>query len=153
MAKTILQALKAKLEASGATVAEGLDGKGLTISEAIDALEFEGGTTPTGSVTVTLNGEQTDVAQYAKAIVAVPTVLISYDANGGTGSIVPSPGTVMGKIYYKGGSSLTPPAGKKFKCWRVGGTSEEGHGDAYPGEGEFYQVARDTTFYAIWEDA
>ena len=152
MAKTILQAVREKLEASGATVAEGLGGKGLTVSEAIDALELEGGgITPTGTTTVTTNTSGLNVASYAKAVVAVPAILISYDANGGTGSIAPTAGAAMGKTYYASADSLTPPEGKRFKCWRQGGTTTEGHPDHLPGG--FTQVDQDVTFYAIWEDA
>lgn len=153
MAKTILQAIKDKLSASGVTVADGLDGKGLTISEAIAALELDDGEgiTPTGTITLDRNDNYVNVSQYAQAIVEVPSVLFSYDANGGTGTVLPTPGVYFGRTLIANAETLTPPEGKKFKCWRLGDPAGEGP-DLVPGPNAFFQVTQDVTWYAIWED-
>ena len=152
MAKTILQAIIEKMSADGATVAEGLDGKGLTISEAIDALEIEsGGITPTGTITINRNDNNVNVSQYAQAIVEIPSVLYTYDANGGTGTVLPTAGVYFGRTPIASAETLTPPEGKKFKCWRLGGTAEPGL-DVVPGPNAFFQSTQNETWYAIWED-
>ena len=154
MAKTILQAINDKLSASGVTVADGLDGKGLTISEAIAAIELDsGGITPTGTLTLTDNVTGMYATNYAKAVVSVYPILVTYDANGGSGSILPTPGIRLGRTYYENGTSLTPPEGKKFKCWCTATEPGTGAVELYYSEGAFINYYEDTTLYAIWEDA
>ena len=74
--------------------------------------------------------------------------IVSYDPNGGTGEMDfygGRKGTIKLPIC-----SFTPPAGKRFKCWKRQGYSEE----FQPGDDWEIIINRDfETFDAIWEDA
>ena len=157
MPKTILQAIRDKLSASGATVADGLGGKGLTVSEAIDALELEGGgVTPSGTLTITENTPGSAgryAVDYAKAVVRVRACKIEYDPNGGTGFIPPTVTTAGWNTNYSDGTGLTPPPGKRLKCWGWGAAVDPSITVPLPTTDQSYvMTAQDETFYAIWED-
>ena len=70
------------------------------------------------------------------------TYTVSFDANGGTGTMADVTG-VSGK-YTLPANGFTAPAGKQFKCWSVGG-SEKAAGDKIT-------VTANTTVTAVWED-
>lgn len=126
---------------------------------------------PTGTKTITANGES-DVAEYAKALVAVPepsgsenitangtydikdkasvvvnvgTVTVSYDANGGTGTVDSQTVIAGNEVTLDTGAGLTPPEGKTFVGWAEGASSTE------PVTTPFKPTAN-VTLYAIWED-
>lgn len=133
------------------------------------AEEYTDPVTPSGSINITENGEY-DVAEKASAVVAVPqptgsqnitangtydiaskaTVVInvgvftlSYNVNGGTGSIdsatVPAGATVLDS-----GSGITPPEGYTFKGW---GTTDS----ATECVESPYMITENTTLYAVYE--
>ena len=109
--------------------------------------------------TVFVNGtsytsEWTVGADYKKyvAVYDVPfivpnaeTYTVSFNANGGTGSMLDDTEQLGGYVLPE--CDFTPPSGKLFKCWAAGGTG----GDQYA-VGEEFNVTENVTFYAIWED-
>lgn len=127
---------------------------------------------PSGSVTLTANGDENDVTEYANAVVAVPepsgsenitangtydikdkasivvnvsTVTVSYDANGGTGTVDAQTVIAGNEVTLDTGAGLTPPEGKTFVGWAEGASSTE------PVATPFKPTAN-VTLYAIWED-
>ena len=128
--------------------------------------------TPTGNVSITANGDH-DVAVYASASVAVPeptgsetidengtyniknkasvvinvgVVTLTYNANGGTGSVS---AVTVGKgteVSLSDGTGLVAPSEKVFGGW--GATAEATEAVESP-----YKVSADTTLYAIWNNA
>lgn len=100
--------------------------------------------TPTGTKTITENGTDIDVAQYATATVNVGTYTVSYNSNGGTGTI-PDVIVVAGNaITLNDGSTLTPPEGKTFSGWATTSTAEE------PDATSPYTPHANTTLYAAY---
>ncbi len=78
---------------------------------------------------------------------AAPTwYTLSYDANGGTGSM-PSHDFISGTtVHASQNTSFTPPSGKIFKCWN---TKANGSGTEYK-EWESFTLSANTTLYAQW---
>lgn len=144
--RTILQAIKAKLAASGSTVADGLGGKGLTVSEAIDALELDGGITPTGMLTITENtgDDGIDISQYAYVDVRVNPYLITCDANNGVDDDTYIATTRNEVTQLPDGTGLTAPSGKTFAGWSLDSAGQQ------PIDSGTIQVTEDTTVYAVW---
>lgn len=71
---------------------------------------------------------------------------LSYDANGGTGSM-PTHEFASGTTVYAGqNAGFTPPTGKIFKCWN---TQANGEGTSYS-EGASFTLSANTTLYAQW---
>ena len=92
---------------------------------------------------VTLNGEDYLSEKFTVDYTApVTTYTVSFDANGGTGSMADATG-VSGE-YTLPENGFTAPDGKQFKGWA---TSTDGSVIS----GTTYEVSSDTTFYAIWE--
>ena len=73
------------------------------------------------------------------------TYTVSFNANGGTGSMLDE--TEQLGVLVLPECGFTAPTGRQFKCWAEGGTG----GDQYAA-GEEYNVTANVTFYAIWED-
>ena len=73
------------------------------------------------------------------------TYTVSFNANGGTGSMPDETDQLGGLALPECG--FTAPAGKQFKCWAEGSAS----GDQYA-PNEEYDVTGDVTFYAVWEE-
>ena len=92
---------------------------------------------------VTLNGEdylsEPFTVSYAAA---VTTYTVSFDANGGTGSMADATG-VSGD-YELPVCGFTAPNGKQFKAWSVGGVEKA--------VGDKITVTANTTVTAVWED-
>ena len=70
------------------------------------------------------------------------TYMVSFDANGGSGSMVNASG-ITGE-YTLPANGFTAPDGKRFKCWNVNGTEKM--------PGDTVTIAVDTTVRALWED-
>ena len=85
----------------------------------------------------------TTVLQFVHEDPAPATYTVSFDANGGTGTMADVTG-VSGE-YTLPANGFTAPAGKQFKGWA---TSADG--TAIPGT--TIDVTADTTLYAIWEN-
>lgn len=98
------------------------------------------------------NGDcQTDYASELKEM-TIPTkdtvYTVSFDANGGTGTMNSEEVSDNGKIsILLPANKFTAPAGKQFKAWAEGSVE----GDSWA-QNVSYTVKSDTTFYAIWED-
>lgn len=98
------------------------------------------------------NGDyQTDYASELKEM-TIPTedtvFTVSFDANGGTGTMDSEEVADNGKISIPlPANKFTAPAGKQFKAWAEGSVE----GDLWA-QNVSYTVESDTTFYAIWED-
>ena len=88
-------------------------------------------------ITVTANTTVTAVWEN----IPVVTYTVSFDANGGTGSMADVTG-VSGE-YTLPANGFTAPAGKQFKAWSVGGVEKAA--------GDKITVTANTTVTAIWE--
>ena len=77
----------------------------------------------------------------------IQTLSISFDPNGGSGTMAPV--TVdYGATYLFPENGFTAPEGKRFVCWAI--DSLDGDTTAVPGGG--LTILRGTTAYAVWED-
>ena len=75
--------------------------------------------------------------------IEAPTFIISFDANGGTGSMVSVPNTTG--TYELPACAFTAPDGKEFKAWQVNGGVEKN-------PGESITVTGNTVLTALWKD-
>lgn len=73
---------------------------------------------------------------------------VTYDANGGTGTIVDDNNYVSGNKVTLEECSFTPPEGKIFTVWN---TKADGSGSNYAAKGKM-TITEDTTLYAQWVD-
>ena len=100
-----------------------------------------GGVTVTdGKFTMPANAVEIK-ATYKDAPVVPVTYTVTFDANGGTGTMAPSIG-VSGE-YTLPANEFNAPNGKQFKAWSVGGVEKA--------EGATITVNANTTVTAIWE--
>lgn len=74
-----------------------------------------------------------------------PLYTLTYNANGGSGTIDPVIAAPIVEIVLNDGSDLTPPSNKVFSGW---GTTDAAT-DAVEGP---IKISEDTTLYAIWVD-
>lgn len=98
---------------------------------------------PTGSVSITENST-VDVTEYASAVINVAEVTLSYDVNGGIGSIASVSVIAGGTVTLDSGATLTAPEGKEFAGWATTSTATE------PDAVSPYKVSSDKTLYAVW---
>lgn len=92
---------------------------------------------------VTLNGERYLSEKFTVNYTApVTTYTVSFNANGGTGSMADV--TDISGEYTLPENGFTAPDGKQFKGWAT-----SAYGSVI--SGTTYEVSSDTTFYAIWE--
>ena len=89
-----------------------------------------------------VNGNITLVATWEQQQVVPTTYTVSFDSNGGTGTMADVTG--ISSEYTLPENGFTAPDGKQFKAWSVGG-SEKAVGDKIT-------VTADTTVTAVWED-
>ena len=75
--------------------------------------------------------------------IEAPTYIISFDANGGTGSMASVPNTTG--TYELPACTFTAPANKEFKAWQVNGGEEKN-------PGESIIVTGNTVLTALWKD-
>lgn len=128
--------------------------------------------TPTGTKNISANGE-VDVTQYATALVAVPEptgtenitengtydiknkasvvinvgiATLTYNANGGTGSVSAVTVGKGSEVVLSDGTGLVAPSEKVFGGW--GTTAGATEAVSSP-----YKVTDDVVLYAIWNDA
>ena len=101
--------------------------------------------------TVKMNNATTVIAQYVPgengftgiyALEPFATYTVTFDANGGTGSMADATG-VSGE-YTLPANGFTAPAGKQFNAWSVGGVEKA--------VGDKITVTADTTVTAVWEN-
>ena len=78
------------------------------------------------------------------------TYTVTYDLNGGTGTIPTEAPKVAGATFATASASgLIAPAGKQFKEWN---TTAAGTGTAYAAGAIVIMPSSDLTLYAIWQD-
>lgn len=75
------------------------------------------------------------------------TFRVSYDANGGTGSVAGETVTAGSSVTVASGAGLTPPSNKTFAGWAKVSTATTA---TYEADDTFTPTA-DTTLYAVWE--
>lgn len=85
---------------------------------------------------------------YLESLMAAATVnvTLTYNANGGTGTIDPVSVAARTPVTLNDGSTLTAPEGKKFSGWATTDSA------ATPDAISQYTVTEDTTLYAVWEN-
>ena len=101
---------------------------------------------PKGSLSISANGTY-DVSQYASATVDVGTLTVTYDSNGGTGTLDAQTVIAGNSINLSDGTGLTAPEGKEFAGWGLEATATE------PEVTSPYTPTENVTLYAVWVDA
>lgn len=101
---------------------------------------------PYGTKSITANGTY-DVSTFASATVNVGTLTVTYDANGGTGTVDAQTVIAGNSITLDDGSDLTAPSGKEFAGWATEATALE------PDVASPYTPTESVTLHAVWVDA
>lgn len=100
---------------------------------------------PTGTVSITENGT-VDVTQYASATINVGTYTITYDVNGGTGTVAPASVIAGNTLALDDGSGITAPDDKQFAGWGLSSGATEVIESPYKPNASM-------TLYAVYTDA
>ena len=100
---------------------------------------------PEGSESITANGTY-DIKNKASVVVNVAPVTLTYDANGGTGSVSPAVVGAGSSVTLSDGTGLTAPANKAFGGWGESSSATEAITSPLV-------VTANKTIYAIWVDA
>ena len=122
-----------------------------------DSVEF-GTTEIEGTIATLANGDWSDaevfdskddaLAYLESLFGTTPTsYTVTYNANGGTGSVDPETVVAGGTITLDDGAGLTPPANKVFAGWAKTPTATAATVTSP------YRPADDTTLYAVWTNA
>ena len=107
------------------------------------AVEYTDPVVPSGSVNINANGTH-DVAGKASAVVNVAIKTITYNVNGGTGSVDPVQACNGNTITLDNGAGITPPAHSEFIGWNTESSATEAISSTY-------SVTGDATLYAIYQ--
>lgn len=75
------------------------------------------------------------------------TYTVTYNANGGTGTIAPATVTAGQSVTLSDGTGLTAPEGKQFSGWATTDSAET------PNVTSPYTPTADITIYAVWTNA
>lgn len=98
---------------------------------------------PSGSTTFTANGTY-DVYDKETAIVNVSITTVTYNVNGGEGTVVAATAIAGNTITLDDGTGITPPTDKEFKGWA---TTEDAEAADVTSP---YTVTADVTLYAVY---
>ena len=106
-----------------------------------------------GSNSITINGENAKINNVSQSTILIsytftvpmPKYTVSFNANGGTGTMENE--TEQYGDYIMPDCGFTAPNGKNFVAWAVNGVDGEQFAS-----GTTYDVNDNVTFYAIWED-
>lgn len=101
---------------------------------------------PTGSETITANGTY-DIKSKASVVVNVSTATVTYNVNGGTGSVDAVVAIKGNSISLSDGTGITAPEGKTFAGWATTDDAET------PDVSSPYTVTADVTLYAVYATA
>ena len=116
-----------------------LDSAGVTVT--VDGVAW---TTSTPIVGDTFSYMGVGSPEYTVTKPATTTYTVSFNANGGTGTMADVTGVTAGE-YTLPANGFTAPAGKQFKGWATSATGEVIATATY-------NVTGNVTFYAIWEN-
>lgn len=97
----------------------------------------------TGELSITENGTY-DVTAKASVVVNVGTYTITYDANGGTGSVSAQTVIAGNEASLSDGTGLVAPEGKQFGGWATTSTAEASDVSSP------YKPTANVTLYAYW---
>lgn len=100
---------------------------------------------PEGSESITANGTY-DIKNKASVVINVAPVTLTYNVNGGTGSVSPAVVGAGTEVTLDSGSGLIAPSEKNFGGWGISADATEALESPLT-------VTADTTIYAIWVDA
>lgn len=100
---------------------------------------------PKGALSISANGTY-DVSTYASATVNVGTLTVTYDENGGTGSVDAQTVIAGNSITLSDGTGITAPEGKEFAGWATEATATEADVTSP------YTPTENVTLYAVWTD-
>ena len=98
---------------------------------------------PTGSINIDSNGT-VDVTNYVSAVVNVSIATVTYDVNGGTGTVAAATAIKGNTINLSDGTGITPPDTKTFSGWATTNDAEA------PNVTSPYTVTGDVTLYAVY---
>ena len=116
-----------------------------TIEQAIASLATYIKAVPDGNKEITQNGSNIDVEAYETVTVEVPAYVVSFSANGGTGSVAPMACAKGSTITLPDDTGLTAPSNKEFAGW--GAASDTAAASVITE----YAATAATTLYAIWQ--
>ena len=100
---------------------------------------------PEGSQSISANGTY-DISSKASVVVNVAPVTLTYNANGGTGSVSPAVVGAGTAVTLSDGTGLIAPSEKSFGGWGISADATEAIESPLT-------VTADTTIYAIWVNA
>lgn len=100
--------------------------------------------TPEGTLSVSANGTY-DVASKAAVAVDVGILTVTYDANGGTGTVAAATVIAGNSMNLSDGTGLTAPSGKEFAGWATTDSAETADVESP------YTPEDDITLYAVWD--
>ena len=98
---------------------------------------------PSGSINIGANGTY-DVTSKASAVVNVSIATVTYDVNGGTGTVTAATAIKGNEISLNDGTGITPPSDKTFSGWATTNDAEA------PDVTSPYTVTEDITLYAVY---
>lgn len=98
---------------------------------------------PTGSINIDSNGT-VDVSSYASATVNVTIATVTYNVNGGTGTVAAATAIKGNTINLNDGTGITPPDTKTFAGWATTNDAEAADVTSP------YTVTGDVTLYAVY---
>lgn len=107
------------------------------------AEEYTDPVEPTGAIEISANGTY-DVTEKASAVVNVSIATVTYNVNGGTGTVAAATAIKGNSISLNDGTGITPPDTKVFKGWATTDSAED------PDVTSPYTVTGDVTLYAVY---
>ncbi len=98
---------------------------------------------PYGDKSISENGTY-DISEYANAVVNVGIYTVSYNANGGTGTVASQTVIAGNEIELSDGTGLTAPEDKEFAGWATEDDATE------PDVTSPYKPTGNVTLYAVY---